>query len=45
MNIILRESMDTIQNKHKKSTMKKGIEDAEIESLDMKRKKSRQKLN
>ena len=37
MNTILRDSMDTIQNKTQKSTVKKGIEDTEIESLDKKR--------
>ena len=38
MNTILRESMDTIQNKRQKSTIKKSIEDTEIENLDKKRK-------
>ena len=38
MNKILRESMDTIQNKTQTSTIKKSIEDTEIESLDKKRK-------
>ena len=37
MNTILRESMDTIQNKAQKSTIKKSIEDTEIENLDKKR--------
>ena len=45
MNAILRESMDTIQNKTQKSTVKKSIEDTEIENLDKKRKELRQKTN
>ena len=43
MNTILRESMDTIQNKTQKSTVKKSIEDTEIKNLDKKRKGLRQK--
>ena len=35
--------MDTIQNKTQKSTIKKSIEDTEIENLDKKRKESRLK--
>ena len=42
-NAILRESVDTIQNKTQKSTIKKSIEDTEIESLNKKRKELRQK--
>ena len=38
MNTVLRECMDTIQNKTQKSTIKKSIEDTEIDSLDKKRK-------
>ena len=45
MNTILRESMDTTQNKTQKSTIKKSIEDTEIENLDKKRKELRQKTN
>ena len=45
MNKILRESMDTIQNKKQKFTIKKNNEDTEIESLDKKRKELRQKAN
>ena len=45
MNTSLRESMDTIQNKRQKSTIKKSIEDAEIENPDKKRKELRQKTN
>ena len=45
INTILRESMDTIQNKTQKSTIKKSIEDTEIENLDEKRKDFRQKTN
>ena len=45
MNTILRESMDTIQNTTQKSTIKKSIEDTEIENLDKKRKQLRQKTN
>ena len=45
MKTILRESMDTIQNKTQKSTIKKNIEDTEIEILDKKRKELRQKAN
>ena len=45
MNTILRESMDTIQNKTQKSTIKKSIEDTDIENLDKKRKELRQKTN
>ena len=41
----LRESMDTIQNKAQKSTIKKSIEDTEIENLDKKRKELRQRTN
>ena len=37
--------MDTILNKTQKSTIKKGTEDTETESLDMKRKELRQKAN
>ena len=37
--------MDTILNKTQKSTIKKSIEDIEIESLDKKRKESRPKKN
>ena len=40
MNKILRESMDTIQNKTQKCTIKKSTEDTEIESLDKKRKEN-----
>ena len=43
MNTILRESMDTIQNKTQKSTVKKSIEDTEMKNLDKKRKELRQK--
>ena len=43
MSKILREPMDTTQNKIQKSTIKKSIEDTEIESLDKKRKELRQK--
>ena len=42
---ILRESMDIIQNKTQQSTIKKNIEDTEIESLDKKREELRQKAN
>ena len=35
--------MDTIQNQRQKSTIKKSIEDTEIENLDKKRKELRQK--
>ena len=35
--------MDTILNKRQKTTIKKSIEDAEIENLDKKRKKLKQK--
>ena len=45
MNTVVRQSMDTIQNKTQKSTIKKSIEDTEIESLDKKSKESRQKTN
>ena len=45
MNTSLRESMDTIQNKTQKSTIKKSIEDTEIENLDKKRKELKQKTN
>ena len=45
MNTILRESMDTIQNKTQKSTIKKSIEDTETENLNKKRKELRQKTN
>ena len=38
MSKILRESMNTIQNKTQKSTTKKSIENTEIESLDKRRK-------
>ena len=41
MNKIMRESMDTIQNKTQKSTIKKSVEDTEIESLDKKKKKKK----
>ena len=37
--------MDTIQNKTQKSTIKKSIEDTEIENLDKKRKELRQQTN
>ena len=37
--------MDTIQNKTQKSTIKKSIEDTEIENLDKKRKELKQKTN
>ena len=37
--------MDTIQTKTQKSTMKKCIEETEIENLDKKRKELRQKRN
>ena len=43
MNTILRESIDTIQNKTQKPTIKKSIEDTEIENLNKKRKELRQK--
>ena len=43
INKILRESMDTMQNKTQKSTIKKSIGDTEIESLDKKRKELQQK--
>ena len=39
------ETMGTIQNKTRKSTIKKSAEDIEIESLDKKRKELRQKAN
>ena len=39
----MRESMDTIQNKTQKSTIKTSIEDTEIESLDKKKKKKKKK--
>ena len=45
MNKILRESMDTIQNKTQKFTIKKSVEDTETESLVKKRKELRQKTN
>ena len=45
MNTILRESMDTIQNKTQKSTAKKRSEDTEIEDLDKKSKELRRKTN
>ena len=45
MNTIPRESMDTIQNKTRKSTSKKSIEDTEIENLDKKRTELRQKTS
>ena len=45
MNKILRESMDTIQNKTQKFTIKKSVEDTETESLAKKRKELRQKTN
>ena len=38
MNKILREFIDTIQNKTQKSTIKKSTEDTEIERLDNERK-------
>ena len=41
INTILRESMDTIKNETQKSTIKKSIEDTEIENLDKKRKELR----
>ena len=37
--------MDTIQNKTQKSTIKKSIEDTEIENLDKKRKEVQQKAS
>ena len=43
MNTTLRESMDTMQNKTQKPTIKKGTEDTEIETLDKKRKELRPK--
>ena len=42
---MMTESMDTIQNKTQKSTIKKSTEDTETESLDKKRKELRQKAN
>ena len=45
MNTILRESMDTIQHKTQNYTIKKSIEDTEIETLDRKVKEFRQKTN
>ena len=45
MNTILRESMDTIQNKTQKSRIKKSIEGTEIENLDKKRKKTKNTQN
>ena len=38
INKILTESMDTIQNKKQKSTIKKSTKDTKIESLNKKRK-------
>ena len=45
MNTILRESMDSMHKKTQKSTIKKSIEETEIENLDKKRKELRQKTN
>ena len=45
MNKILKESMDIIQNKTQKSTIKKSIEDTETENLDKKRNELRPKKN
>ena len=42
INTFLRESMDTMQNKTRKSTIKKSIKDTEIENLDKKRTELRQ---
>ena len=44
LNQILRESVDTIRNKIQKSTIKKSTEDTEIESLEMKRKELKDKV-
>ena len=43
MSTILRESMGTIQNNAQKFTIKKSIEDTDIESVDKKRRELRQK--
>ena len=45
INRILTNSMDTIQNKTQKSTIKKSTEETEIYSLDNKRKELLQKAN
>ena len=42
MSTILRESMDTIQNNAQKFTIKKSIEDTDIENVDKKRRELRQ---